>query len=352
MSLQQSSEDAHLSFFKTHLREILQLLSDSEQWISVETFRVLEFLISGSPDGTNLYSLVDLALLSSNASDTGFSKVVREKEDTQMFPITQLEHWLHANLSISPFGPHAIKSGTRDKKSPCYRSDRSIGRVASNILLSPTRCRTILLHKVSMQTLAKCDEGLHGNHVYIQNCRGSSIYLLAPLRSSSMCTFHILTATRPVILAASLQITFAPYNTHYPALEKHMQQCGLMCGVNYWNQPLCLGTGEDETKVWCTLPPEDFRPYAIPFKLEGDTKENPCPVPPEYLDALAQRRQRTAEWYKTIEKANLSEEQVQKLKANVKTRFQEWLDITGHSKEISDLESSKHAATRGKPSPK
>lgn len=98
MSLQQSSEDAHLSFFKTHLREILQLLSDSgrelffwvqcfdhsashpEQWISVETFRVLEFLISGSPDGTNLYSLVDLALLSSNASDTGFSKVVREKE--------------------------------------------------------------------------------------------------------------------------------------------------------------------------------------------------------------------------------------------------------------------------------
>ncbi|KAL5477734.1 hypothetical protein EMCRGX_G024572 [Ephydatia muelleri] len=382
-----SSEDAHLSFFKTHLREILQLLSDSEQWISVETFRVLEFLISGSPDGTNLYSLVDLALLSSNASDTGFSK------DTQMFPITQLEHWLHANLSISPFGPHAIKSGTRDKKSPCYRSDRSIGRVASNILLSPTRCRTILLHKVSMQTLAKCDEGLHGNHVYIQNCRGSSIYLLAPLRavyiekcshcllvlgavetaitvnncdsitivamcrrlhisSSSMCTFHILTATRPVILAASLQITFAPYNTHYPALEKHMQQCGLMCGVNYWNQPLCLGTGEDETKVWCTLPPEDFRPYAIPFKLEGDTKENPCPVPPEYLDALAQRRQRTAEWYKTIEKANLSEEQVQKLKANVKTRFQEWLDITGHSKEISDLESSKHAATRGKPSPK
>ena len=54
--------------------------SHPEQWISVETFRVLEFLISGSPDGTNLYSLVDLALLSSNASDTGFSKVVREKE--------------------------------------------------------------------------------------------------------------------------------------------------------------------------------------------------------------------------------------------------------------------------------
>ena len=35
---------------------------------------------------------------------------------------------------------------------------------------------------------------------------------------------------------------------------------------------LLLFIGEDETKVWCTLPPEDFRPYAIPFKLEGDTK--------------------------------------------------------------------------------
>lgn len=34
----------------------------------------------------------------------------------------------------------------------------------------------------------------------------------------------------------------------------------------------CFVLGEDETKVWCTLPPEDFRPYAVPFKLEGDTK--------------------------------------------------------------------------------
>lgn len=378
-----SSEDAHLSFFKSHLNEILQLLSDSNKSISIEEFRVLEFLVSASPDGTSLYPLVDLALLPSNASENGYLK------DTQMFSIAQLEHWLHSNLRLSPFGPNAIKNGARDKKCPCFRSDRSIGRIASNTTLCPLRCRTILLHKVSMQTLAKCDEGLHGNHAYIQNCRGSSIYLLVPLRavyiekcshcllvlgavetaitvnncdsitvvatcrrlhisSSSMCTFHILTVTRPVIIAASLQITFAPYNTHYPSLEKHMQQCGLICGVNYWNQPLCIGTGEDEAKVWCILPPEDFRPYSIPFKLEGDTKENPCPIPHEYLCALAQRRERTAEWYKTVEKANLSEEQLQKLKANVKTRFQEWLDITGHSKEISDLDCNKHASLKGK----
>ena len=31
---------------------------------------------------------------------------------------------------------------------------------------------------------------------------------------------------------------------------------------------------------------------------------------------------RTTEWYKTIEKAHLSDEQVQKLKANVKIKFQ------------------------------
>ena len=24
-----------------------------------------------------------------------------------------------------------------------------------------------------------------------------------------------------------------------------MQLCGLVCGVNHWNQPLCLGTGTE-----------------------------------------------------------------------------------------------------------
>ena len=68
--------------------------------------------------------------------------------------------------------------------------------------------------------------------------------------SSSLCTFHLLTVTRPVVFPPSLNLTFAPYNTHYPSLEKHMDQCGLRPSANCWNNPLSLGTGWSS----CSLP--------------------------------------------------------------------------------------------------
>ena len=48
-------------------------------------------------------------------------------------------------------------------------------------------------------------------------------------------------ATRPVVSSACLRLTFAPYNTHYPMLGRHLSLCGLGTDLNYWNQPLLIG---------------------------------------------------------------------------------------------------------------
>jgi hypothetical protein len=170
----------------------------------------------------------------------------------------------------------------------------------------------VLLHKISKQTLAKEEGGLRGNSVYIENCRSSRIYLLAPMKSvhvercshcllvlgavevtvtisnctslvlvaacrrlhvssCSLCDLHLLTATRPVVSPPSRQLTFAPYNTHYPQLEEHLKCCGLPVTFNLWNRPLYTGSVESETEVWTELDSDLFRPFSVPFQLSGDT---------------------------------------------------------------------------------
>ena len=47
----------------------------------------------------------------------------------------------------------------------------------------------------------------------------------------------------------------------------------------------------DESDVWHLMTPEDFRPLVVPFKMEGETQDNPCPLPPDYQDKLAKRKE-------------------------------------------------------------
>ena len=47
----------------------------------------------------------------------------------------------------------------------------------------------------------------------------------------------------------------------------------------------------DESDIWHLMTPEDFRPLVVPFKMEGETQDNPCPLPPDYQDKLAKRKE-------------------------------------------------------------
>ena len=51
------------------------------------------------------------------------------------------------------------------------------------VFLMDLRCRTALLRRLNNQTVAVSEEGLAGCDVHIQNCRRSTVYLMAPIRS-------------------------------------------------------------------------------------------------------------------------------------------------------------------------
>lgn len=376
----QSSEYAHLEFLKTHISSILHLIAEDDEgavnggYVTVKELSVLDFAVQGGRGRSTVQSLTELATMPSEITASGYS------QSTGRFSLTHLEQWLTSHLSLSPFGPHAIRSGTRDKRCICYRSD-TIGRIATNHSLAASSGEAcVLLHKINKQTLAKVEEGLSGNTVFIENCRNSRIYLLAPMKSvhvercshcllvisavelsitisncdsivvitacrrlhissCSLCNFHLLTVTRPLILSPSRQLAFAPYNTHYPQLENHLRRCGLSVTFNLWNKPLFTGgSGENEDEVWMELDPDLFRPVCIPFQLTGDTRDNPCELPVKYKEALDRRKQRTSEWYSIVKDAQLTSEQAQQLQTRVQTHFQQWLDITSHGREIRELE--------------
>lgn len=97
--------------------------------------------------------------------------------------------------------------------------------------------------------------------------------------STSYSTFHLLTPTRPLLFANNHNLTFAPYNTHYPQLEDHLERSGLLAHTNFWDQPFCLTTGDREgvvsDSVWSLMNPGDFYKMDVPFQMDGLTKVDP-----------------------------------------------------------------------------
>lgn len=355
----------------------------------MEAVRALEFLLCCSLTHRDTVPLSEVVATDDHAEACGYSKALRSC-CRQL-----LEQWLKTYLSLDPFGPRWLKTGSsssssRDLACPCFHSDRG-GKLASNTLSAPPRCGYTLLHRVNNQTLAKGDvEGFAGSHVVAEHCRGSNIYLLAPLKAvqvqkcsrcllfigavettvsvsncdritvvaacrrlhvsaSSLCSFYLLTPTCPVIFPACQQLTFAPYNSFYPALARHLSQSSLSPALNSWGTPLSLpataavtsgdcSSSSSSGGVWKQMSPEDFRPFVVPFKMEGDTKENPCHLPKEFQDELTKRKRRISQWYKVLADSHLSSEQETQLQSCVQAKFEEWLAQTGHRKDISDLE--------------
>ena len=117
----------------------------------------MDFAVQGARGRSHTQPLTDLATLSSELHTSGYSTVrcvtvitnfilfisVFSEESnfplppfflpqsTRTFSLQPLEHWMNCHLSLSPFGPHAMRSGARDKHCLCFRSD-TLGRIATN----------------------------------------------------------------------------------------------------------------------------------------------------------------------------------------------------------------------------
>ncbi|XP_039612227.1 TBCC domain-containing protein 1 isoform X1 [Polypterus senegalus] len=389
-SLQNKNWDdqAHLTFVQTHLFDLLELVLDPDQLsssghhvqdslLSTEALCGLSFLLEGSVSkGRSVHPLHELLLWAPLQSQAGFSKL------SQAFSVRKLQGWLRDTLTINPFGTTAcFKTGKKLAWVQQIEGKIKRAKIARNTHNAPAGSRVVIISQVYKQTLAKDSEKLIGASVKLHRCNESFIYLLSPMRSviiekcwnstivlgpvqttvhvqncqdvkvvcvtgkisvcaSSFCTFHVLTPTRPLLLAGNEALTLAPYHTHYPALEDHMAIIGLAVVPNVWDQPLCLGADGIEnpsTPVYSLLSPSDFYEFVVPFEMEGDTSEIPGGLPPLYQKALIDRKQKVHTWQKMVKEAQLSKEQRKQFKAVVEQKFHEWLCETGQKQQLDSL---------------
>ncbi|XP_005071758.1 TBCC domain-containing protein 1 isoform X1 [Mesocricetus auratus] len=376
---------SHQAFVCDHLLDLLELLLEPEQLtasfhsthssvVSREAVLALSFLIEGTVSRTRkVYPLHELALWQPLHADSGFSKI------SKTFSFYKLEAWLRACLTANPFGPSAcLKSGKKLAWAHQVEGATKRAKIACNTHVAPRLHRMVVMSQVYKQTLAKSSDTLVGAHIRAHCCNESFIYLLSPLRSvtiekcrnttfvlgpvetalhlqdcenlkviavchrlsissTTACTFHVMTPSRPLILSGNQNVTFAPFHTHYPMLEDHMARTGLATVPNYWDNPMVVCREGSDTRVFRLLPPSEFYIFIIPFEMEGDTAEIPGGLPSAYQKVLAQRERKIQIWQKTVKEARLTKEQRKQFQVFVENKFYEWLINTGHRQQLDSL---------------
>ena len=60
-------------------------------------------------------------------------------------------------------------------------------------------------------------------------------------------------------------------------------------------------------------------------------------LPAEYEEGTMHARERVNKWYDNVQKCDLSETQTAQLAATLQARFHDWLETTGHHKELEAL---------------
>ncbi|XP_036060080.1 TBCC domain-containing protein 1 [Onychomys torridus] len=376
---------SHQAFVCDHLSDLLELLLDPGQLsasfhsthssvLSQDAIPALSFLIEGTVSRTRkVYPLHELALWQPLHAESGFSKV------SKTFSLYKLEAWLRACLTANPYGPSAcLKSGKKLAWAHQVEGVTKRAKIACNTHGAPRMHRMVVMSQVHRQTLAKSSDTLVGAHVRVHRCNESFIYLLSPLRSVTIekcrnstfvlgpvetalhlhdcenlkviavchrlsissttdCTFHIMTPSRPLILSGNQRVTVAPFHTHYPMLEEHMARTGLATVPNYWDDPMVVCRESSDARVFRLLPPCEFYVFVVPFEMEGDTVEIPGGLPSEYQKVLAQRDQKIQIWQKTVKEARLTKEQRKQFQVLVENKFCAWLIETGHRHQLDSL---------------
>ncbi|XP_033112124.1 TBCC domain-containing protein 1-like isoform X2 [Anneissia japonica] len=383
-------ENTCLSFVLNNLNDLMLLLTDTITYsgttndvlLTIDSVKALGLLISGSYDGCKtVHSLHEVTLQQQVQVKCGYSKI------SQTFSFRAFESWLRSNLADNPFGVgNCVASGRRlswpttgcdSEGKP--ESGAKRGRVATNAHFTTRDQKLIIISQVCKQTLAKMSTTLTNSRVKVHRCHYAFMYLLSPMKyvsiekcrhstivlgpvattvhvtsceditiiapcrrfsisGSTLCTAHLMTPTRPLILGGNDSITLAPYHTNYSMLEDHMATSGLATLPNVWNKPLCVGPDHQEgSPVYSFLSPEEFFMFVIPFEMEGDTKEFPGSLPSKYENALVTRQKQIKDWQRTVKEAKLNPAQKQQFQTLVESRFQAWLLESGHKRQVDGL---------------
>uniref|UniRef100_UPI00358E6A17 TBCC domain-containing protein 1-like isoform X1 n=2 Tax=Myxine glutinosa TaxID=7769 RepID=UPI00358E6A17 len=380
----------HLSFILSSFSEALRLLLPPDETsldglapvacLSHQAVKALDLLVEGRASPMkNVLGLSILAALPGQRDSSGWLG------PSQGFAAKSLEFWTRSRLGANPCSlSSCVQYGRQLSWAEHGRGTTKQVRVA---FCSHSGSKVLLLSDLSGQTVARSSARLTGAHVVLHRCSSAYIYLLSPMRSvtlnrcrrlqlvlgpvetsvrlcgcrevtvaaacrrlgiisSSSCTLHLLTPSRPLVFTGNEGLKFAPLHVYYPLLEEHMAYCGLASIPNLWDKPLCFGIdkcshSESGTKCqpmpYGLLPPDDLHPLSVPFAMSGLTSEIPGGLPKIYQKALDRRQRRIQSWEGLVREAKLTREQRTALKDSVEQTFYTWLQKMGFKQQLDSL---------------
>ncbi len=90
-------------------------------------------------------------------------------------------------------------------------------------------------------------------------------------RNCSMCTFHLLTPSSPILLSGCDNIVFAPYNTSYSNIEEDSYTSGLAECLNLWNKPIVVTQNQSliNGSHWSLMPHTEFSLITVPIETSN-----------------------------------------------------------------------------------
>ncbi|XXG64085.1 hypothetical protein AAC387_Pa05g2134 [Persea americana] len=402
----EAEEEAYqLSYLKKHLANIIALLAEpaggeDEQSLVLtsEKFERLGFLIQFCENGSEVVPLSQAATFFAN-SDPVMPPVP--------FPAAQVLYWLLQNIGTSLV--HIAKKVSTKESAPSRAFDLDVAtddantshlegqnssppsRTPSNSNAAYSRSQTFV-EGFSKACIVKQACDIKGCSVKILNCHDSMIYILAPLGYATVygcsdativlgaigksvrvdhcervqliaaakrisisncreCVFFLGINQRPVLLGDNHMLQVAPHNTFYSQLAEHVNQVGIDCTVNRWDEPLAMGMVDPHGSLSCfarasdveapsatCLDPSRFTNFLIPNWLGGEStqseKHNPFPLPEIYKSAQMKNNLVSKEIKQALRDAPLDENQKREIVSALHVHFKDWLYASGNIRQL------------------
>lgn len=267
-----------------------------------------------------------------------------------------------------------------------------MGRIVSNNLFASSGDFIIYLTQVVKQTLIECSDTFRDAGLYIEKCLYSHIYILKPLRSCtikkcrksllfigptertvtvdscveccivsvsrrviirncSMCTFHLLTPSSPILLSGCDNIVFAPFNSSYLGIEEEAYSSGLADCLNMWNKPIVVTQNQSiaNGSHWSLMDPKDFTLLTVPVEPFGHKQQtnihelirhanDQFGILPEVYDVELNKRYKAFEDnISLVQSIDLNNEQRIMLQKFVEGSFKENLQLSGEQRQLDYL---------------
>eukprot|EP01025_Chloroclados_australasicus_P004780 TRINITY_DN11278_c0_g2_i6.p1 TRINITY_DN11278_c0_g2~~TRINITY_DN11278_c0_g2_i6.p1 ORF type:complete len:607 (+),score=36.83 TRINITY_DN11278_c0_g2_i6:265-2085(+) len=198
--------------------------------------------------------------------------------------------------------------------------------------------------------------------IRIEDCQKVELHVACKrilLSSCQQCTVYLGTEEKPVIIGDSRFLVFAPHNSPYEFLQRHVLRAQISTSANKWNQihytrrvaanGSRAGSTRGQLESHSFLPSEKFLPFYVPFRgaegpLAGGASSRSkglqpplFPLPGDFEKAMNKTLKTVEVIRERTKAARASDARASELQATIQQHFREWMIMTGRIKQIQDL---------------